>query len=384
MRPVIAGVGMTRVAEIWDTSLRRIAVDAAIQSMENAKLGDPQAIFLSNMMASRLQSQDHLGTLLADELGISGISAMRVEAACASGGAALHAAFLAVRSGVYQKVLVVGAEKMSDRPTEQVTTALMTAEDREYTAFIGASFVGLNALVHRSYMERYGLNEAQMAQLAVLSQNNAVNNPLAQFRIPISVQNVLNSPYIAEPIHLLEAAGIGDGAAAVIVTTEDAAISARVPYVKMLSCSMATDSLRIYERDDLTYFRSVKLAADQACSEAGITPDDMDLIEVHDAFTIVGYLALEGLGIVERGKAPEAVEKRMGLDGRPAVNTLGGLKGRGHPIGATGIYQVAELYSQLIGNAGKNQVEGAKIGAAVNIGGVGTTSTVTVLGGGQE
>jgi len=382
MRPVVAGVGMTEVGERWEEGLMSLSVKASLAAIDSAKVGRPQAVFFSNMMSGRLQAQDHLGAFLADLIGEAGLPAIRIEAACGSGGAAFHAGFSSVLAGLYDTVLVVGAEKMSDCTTEEVTTALMTAEDREYTEFVGTSFVGLNAMVHRLYVEKYGVTEPQMAALSVLGHENAVNNPYAQFRRRVSLEEVLESPYVADPIRLLEAAPMSDGAAAVMLTTEDKAEQAHVPYAQVLSSRVGTDAFRLYEREDLTFFSSVRRAAEEACRDASKTPSDMDIVEVHDAFTVVGYLALDALGVSDRGKSPEMTEGgRFGLTGRPAVNTMGGLKARGHPIGATGLYQVAEVYLQLTGKAGKNQVDRARIGAAVNIGGVGTTSTVTILEG---
>jgi acetyl-CoA C-acetyltransferase len=376
---------MVEVGERWEESLMSLAVNASMKAIDNAKMGPPQAVFFSNMMSGRLQVQDHLGTFLADLLGQVGISSIRVEAACASGGAGFHAGYSAVAAGLYDTVLVCGAEKMSDCSTEEVTTALMTAEDREYTGFTGVTFVGLNALVHRLYTQRYGVTEEQMAALSVLCHENGVNNPYAQFRKKLKVEDVLESPFVADPIRLLMAAPMSDGAAAIVLTTEENAKKAHVPYARVLSSRVGTDAFRLYERDDLTTFHSVRRAAEAAAKDTGKTPSDLDVLEVHDAFTIVGYAALEGLGLSGAGKSPAMVERGdFGLSGRPAVNTMGGLKSRGHPIGGTGIYQIAEVFLQLTGQAGKNQVDGAKLGAAINIGGVGTTSTLTLLEGGVK
>lgn len=385
MKPVIAGVGMVEVGERWDESLMSLSVRASLPALESAKAGSPQAVFFSNMMSGRLQVQDHLGTFLADQLGEAGIAALRIEAACASGGAAFHAGYSAVAAGLYDTVLVLGAEKMSDSSTEEVTTALMTAEDREYTGFVGVSFVGLNAMVHRLYAERYGLSEQQMAALSVLCHENGVNNPYAQFRKKVSLEDVLQSPYIADPIRLLMAAPMSDGAAAVVITSEEKARKAHVPHVRVLASRIGTDAFRLYEREDLTTLRSVRRAAEAAFAETGKGPSDMDVIEVHDAFTIIGYAALEALGVSEAGKSPLMVERGdFSLGRKPTVNTMGGLKARGHPIGGTGIYQIAEVFLQLTGQAGKNQVDRAKLGAAVNIGGVGTTSALTILEGVEQ
>jgi acetyl-CoA C-acetyltransferase len=378
MKPIVVGVGMTKVGEHWDESLKSLAVEASLEAIDSSGL-TPEVIVFSNMMSGRLQVQDHLGTLLADELGLRGLPAVRVEAACASGGVAFHVAYNMIKSGIYKVALVVGAEKMSDTSTEQTTTALMTAEDREYTGFYGASFVSLNALAHRLYMEKFNVSEEEMASLAVLSHENGVNNPFAMYRRKISTKEVLESPYVADPIHLLEAAPISDGAAAVVLASEEVA-KTKSSVVSVEASTVATDAIRYYEREDLLTFESAKKAFMNAVSASKIEKDQIDILELHDAFTIVGYLTLESAGIAERGKAAKLVaSNKFTLSDKPAVNTMGGLKSRGHPIGATGLYQISELYLQLTNNAGKNQVDNAKIGVAFNVGGVGTTTSVSVL-----
>jgi acetyl-CoA acetyltransferase len=218
-----------------------------------------------------------------------------------------------------------------------------------------------------------------MASLAVLSHENGVNNPFAMYRRKISTKEVLESPYVADPIHLLEAAPISDGAAAVVLASEEVA-KTKSSVVSVEASTVATDAIRYYEREDLLTFESAKKAFMNAVSASKIEKDQIDILELHDAFTIVGYLTLESAGIAERGKAAKLVaSNKFTLSDKPAVNTMGGLKSRGHPIGATGLYQISELYLQLTNNAGKNQVDNAKIGVAFNVGGVGTTTSVSVL-----
>ncbi|MBO3762952.1 MAG: thiolase domain-containing protein [Thermoproteota archaeon] len=378
MKPIVAGVGMTKVGEQWSKSLKDLALEASLEAIDSSNL-IPEVVVFSNMMSGRLQAQDHLGTLLVDELGLRGLPAVRVEAACASGGAAFHVAYNMIKSGLYNIALVVGAEKMSDTSTEQTTTALMTAEDREYTGFYGASFVSLNALAHRLYMERFNVSEEEMASLAVLSHENGINNPFAMYRKKISIKEVLESPYVADPIHLLEAAPTSDGAAAVILASEEV-VKSKSYAVSVEASTMATDTIRYYEREDLLTFESAKKAFANAISASKIEKTQIDIIELHDAFTIVGYLTLESTNIVERGKAAKLIaNNKFSLSDKPSVNTMGGLKSRGHPIGATGLFQIAEIYLQLTNNAGKNQVDNAKVGVAFNVGGVGTTTSVSVL-----
>ncbi len=374
MRPVyIAGVALTPIGEHWELSLRDLACEAALKALEKAEVERIDALYVANMGAAPLQSQLHLGALMADALGLYGLPAMRVEAAQASGGVAVHEAYLAVASGLYDSVLVIGVEKMSDALPHEVRSALAMAEDQEYTAYTGVTDVGLCALLHRLYMERYEAKPEEVAALAAISHEHAVGCPHAQYPFRVSVEKILSSPMEADPIHMLECSGIGDGAAALVLTADRGD-------VEIAASTVAVDHFFLTERSDPLILEAVGTASKRAYETAGISPRDIDLVELHDSTTIMGILSLEDLGFVEKGFGARYVsEGNVRRDGELPVNTFGGLKARGNPVGATGVYQVAEIALQLLGEAGRCQVEDAEVGLAENLGGVASTASITIL-----
>ncbi len=382
-RVFIAGVGATRVDEHWDKSLRDLMRESSLKAIQDSGLSkkDIEAIYVGNMSSGFLQGQEHLGSLLATWIGVPGVAAAKVEAACASGGAALHQAYLAVRSGVYDCVLVVGVEKMTDAYTGDVTDALVMAEDQEYVAFTGLSFVALNAFVYWYYMKKYGVRQEDIAYFAVHDHEYAVNNPLAQYPRPITLDEVMKSPLVADPIHLLESAPIGDGSAALVLCSEEKlkALGKDV-HLEIAGSAVATDVFSLHERADPTTLLATVKAARKAFSMASIEPKDVDVLEVHDAFTVLGVIHLEDMGFAKKGEGWRLLkEGQLEKDGDLPTNTMGGLKARGHPVGATGIYQVYEIALQLRGEAGKNQVPDPEVGVAQNVGGVGGTVAVHVV-----
>ena len=374
MRPVyIAGVALTPIGEHWELSLRDLACEAALKALEKAEVERIDALYVANMGAAPLQSQLHLGALMADALGLYGLPAMRVEAAQASGGVAVHEAHLAVASGLYDSVLVVGVEKMSDALPQEVRSALAMAEDQEYTAYTGVTDVGLCALLHRLYMERYEAKPEEIAALAAISHEHAVGCPHAQYPFRVSVERILSSPMEADPIHMLECSGIGDGAAALVLTADRGD-------VEIAASTVAVDHFFLTERGDPLILEAVRAASRRAYETAGISPRDVDLVELHDSTTIMGILSLEDLGFVEKGFGARYVsEGNVRRGGELPVNTFGGLKARGNPVGATGVYQVAEIALQLLGEAGRCQVEDAEVGLAENLGGIASTASITIL-----
>jgi len=379
-RVAILGVGLTEVKEHWDKSLRKLFVEAATAALKDAGLDVNQldAMYVANMSSGYLQGQEHLGSLLSTWLGAKGIPACKIEAACASGGVAFHQAFLAVASGLYDYVLVGGVEKMSDAITSDILTALMMADDQDYIAPTGVTFVGLNALVYRYYMAKYRVRQEDIALMAVHDHEYAANNPYAQFRNRITLDQVLSSPLVADPIHLLESSPIGDGAAALILGPLERSKGEVV--VEVAGSSVATDNLSLQLREDITTMYATIKASREAYRMAKVEPKDVDVIEMHDAFTILGVINLEDLGFAEKGKGVELIkEGEIEIGGKVPSNLFGGLKARGHPVGATGLYQLIEVVWQLRGEAGKNQVEGAEIGLAQNVGGVGSTVSVNIL-----
>lgn len=382
-RVYVAGVGATKIDEHWEVSLRDLMAEASRKAIEDAGLTkkDIQAVFVGNMSSGFLQGQEHLGSLLATWLGIPGVAASKVEAACASGGAAVHSAYLAVKSGVYDCALAVGVEKLTDVPTSDATSALIMAEDQEYVAFAGFSFVALNALVYKMYMKKYGANQEDIALFAVHDHKYAVGNPLAQYPRPVTLEEVLASPPVADPIRLLESAPLGDGSAAVLLCSEEKAKELnRDVLIELAGSAVATDILSLHDRVDLTTLTATVRAKDAAFRQARIDVKDVDVLEVHDAFTVLGVIHLEDLGFASKGEGWRLLkEGQLEKDGKIPTNTMGGLKARGHPVGATGVYQVYDLVVQLRGEAGRNQVPDPEVGVAQNVGGVGGTVVVNVL-----
>jgi acetyl-CoA C-acetyltransferase len=332
------------------------------------------------MMSGFLQNQEHLGALMATALGREGVPAYKVEGACASGGVAINAATKAVLSGLEEIVLVGAVEKMSGYTTPDVTAGLMMAEDRVKVASTGVTFVGLNAMIAREYMHRYNITHESIAQFPVLCHQNALDNPKAQFRKKVGIQDVLQSPLVADPLRLLDCSGIGDGAAALIIAPSDLARKFTDSPIEVAASTVASDTLSLYQRPEITTFEASRRASDRAYGLAGIKPEDVDLVEVHDAFSILGVMALEDLGFAEKGLGTRLLDEgECARDGKLPTNSFGGLKARGHPVGASGAYQVSELTLQLKNEAGKCQVPRAEVGLAQSVGGIGSTVAIHIL-----
>ena len=377
---VIIGVGQTRVEEHWGRSLRHLAHDAVMAAMRDADIETADALYVGNMLSGELGGQEHLGALVADFIGLRGIEAFKVEAACASGAAALRVGMFAVSSGMHEIVMVCGVEKMTDAVGDEVTSGLAMAADQEYEVSQGISFVGLNALLMRRYMHQYEVKHEHFAGFAVNAHKNGANNPNAMFQSPIKAETYLKASMIADPINLMDSSPVCDGAACLILAPAEHYRSKAKAHI--LASAVATDSLAIHDRRDPLTMDAVALSSQKAYAQARITPADIDLFEVHDAFTIMAALSLEASGFAPMGRGVcMAADGEIGIDGRLPISTMGGLKARGHPVGATGVYQVAEVVTQLTGTAGKNQVQGARIGMAQNIGGSGATVITHILGG---
>jgi len=378
MNITVAGTGMTKFGELWAASprcLAGIAVSAAIKDSEIEKKSI-QGIFVANMLSGMLGMQGHLGALFAEELGLSGIPAYTVEGACASGGLAVHAGIMSILSGQYDTVLVLGVEKMTDHKPELVSSALMGAGSNE-ERLAGATFPGLYAILARSHMEKYGTTEQQLASVAVKNHFHASLNPLAQFSHPITIEQVMRSSCVADPLRLLDCSPVTDGAAAIILTKQNKKSS-----VHIIASQIATDSLGLAGRKSLTELVATKQASAQAFVQAGVERKDIDLAEVHDCFTIAEILAIEDMGFGKKGEVGTLMEQgayTLGTAERIVVNSSGGLKGCGHPIGATGVKQIVEITNQLRGVCGKRQVKNAKVGLAHNVGGSGATAVVHIL-----
>jgi len=385
MRSVsIIGIACTKFGERWDVSLRDMIAEAGVMAIEDAKItGDQiEALFVGNMSGGRFVEQEHIGALIADCAGLSRlhIPSTRVEAACASGGLALRQGVLAVASGYHDIVIAAGVEKMTDVSSGTAADALASAADREWECFFGATFPALYAMMAKLHMRRFGTTHDQMAQVAVKNHHHACFNPVAQYHMEIAIEDVDKSPMVADPLHVLDCSPISDGAAAVVlVPTEKAKRFADTP-IRIVASAQASDTLALHDRRDLTTLDATVHAARQAFAQAKIEPRQVDVAEVHDCFTIAEILAIEDLGFVEKGQGGPATEEGMtALGSELPINTSGGLKACGHPVGATGIKQAYEIALQLRGEAGRRQVDEAEIGLTHNVGGSGGTALVHIL-----
>lgn len=380
MREVaIIGAGMTEFGELWEVSFRQLMVEAGVRAIEDANVDGKQidAMYVGNMSAGQFIRQEHIASLIADHAGLTPIPCTRVEAACASGGVALRQAFIAVASGVHEVVVAAGIEKMTDVLGERATEALATAGDQEWEAYVGATFPGLYALMARRHMHEFGTTEEQMAMVAVKNHRNACLNPYAQYHTEIDVDKVLRSAPVALPLKLLDCSPITDGAACVILAPAERARRFTDTPIRIVGTGQASDTLSLHDRPTLTGLQASVRAARIAYEMARVTPRDIDLAEVHDCFTIAEIMAIEDLGFCEKGEGGKLTEEgETELDGRIPINPSGGLKGKGHPVGATGIAQAVEMVQQLRGEAGRRQVKGAEIGLAHNVGGSGGTAAV--------
>ena len=381
MRKVsIIGIGQVKIAESWDKSIKHLAYDAISAAVADAGVTHVDALYVSNMISGQISQQMHLGAQIADFSGYKGIEAYTIEAACASGGAAVRSGIFAIASGAQEVVVVCGVEKMTDSLGDRVTGALATAADTEFEVDQGASFVAINALLMQRYLYENKVPHDAFAQFAVNAHQNALSNPNAMFQFPVSAERYKSSAMIAPPINIMDSSPICDGAAAVVLVASDVAHKYTSKAVQVLASASATDSLALHDRHDMLAMKAVELSAKKAYNQAGIGPDDIDLFEVHDAFTIMSTLSLEASGFAERGQGYRlALDNEIAPDKRVPICTMGGLKARGHPVGATGVYQIVEVVTQLRGEAGKTQVPGAKIGMAQNIGGSGATVVTHIL-----
>ncbi len=382
MRDVaVLGVGMGKWGELWEKSHRKVWTEAALAAIEDAGVERVDALYVGCMSGGLFVGQEHLGALLADELGMGPIPGTRVESACASGGLAFRQAVLAVASGAHDVVLASGVEKMTDVDGNAATYALSTAADQEYECFHGITFPGLYAMMARVHMHQYGTTRRELAEVAVKNHAHGALNPRAQFPMTVTAEQVEGAAMVADPLRLLDCSPITDGAAAAIVVPLDKVkeLGKGTP-VRVAASAHATDSIALHDRKDLAWLASTHRAAELAYEAAGIGPGDLSFCEVHDCFTISEIMVIEALGIAERGKGGAAAGSGMtALGGRTPVNPSGGLKSKGHAVGATGVAQVVEITEQLRGASGPRQVDGAHWALAQNMGGTGASSVVHVF-----
>lgn len=377
MRQVaILGVGQTPIREHWGLSIRDLAVAAGRAALEDAGIAKVDAIYVGNMTSGSLNRQRQLGALVADHLSQLEAEAVRMEAACGSAGSAFRQGIAAVASGDFEAVLAIGVEKMTETGGKEVTAALAEAADAEYEVIHGVTFVGLNALIMRRYMHEYGYRHEDFAPFALNAHANGTKNPNAIFRQPISQSEYEKGRVVADPISLYDASPIGDGAAALLLVPAEKAPQA----VRVIGSASVVDTLAIHDRQDPLWLEAAEKSANKVYQQAGIGPDEVDLFEAHDAFSIIAALSLEACGFAERGEGVRLGQERAIMPGgRIPISTMGGLKARGHPVGATGLYQLAEATLQLRGEAGDAQLDGVRLAMAQNIGGSGATVVTHVL-----
>jgi len=373
---------MSQWGEVWRKSLRQLFVDAALEAINNSGVDRLDSLYVGCMSSGLFVGQEHVGALMADYLGMPGLPALRVESACASGGLAVRQAFIEVACGMSEIIMAAGVEKMTDCSGSDATFALATAADQEYEVFHGATFPGLYAMMAHAHMDEYGTTREMLSAVSVKNHKNGAKNPAAQYPFEVTPEQVAKSVMIADPLRILDCSPITDGAAAVIVTTEEVAKKLGKPYIKVLGSGAATDYMQLAQRDDMTTIKAATLAAGRALKMAGKTIKDVQFAEVHDCFTIAEIVLLESIGLYEPGKAgPATLAGETALDGKFPVNSSGGLKSKGHPVGATGVAQVVEVYKQLTGQAENGrQISGSpKIGMTQNMGGSGASSVVHIM-----
>ncbi|MBU0527567.1 thiolase domain-containing protein [Candidatus Micrarchaeota archaeon] len=377
----IIGAGMTKFGENWEQGFRELVVEAGVKALTDAGIsGDAiDAGYIGTMASGRLIGQEHIGGLIADYMGLNPIPITRVEGACASGSLALRQGVMAVASGMHDIVVVGGVEKMTELGVNTVSDILGGAGDQEWELFLGATFPAIYALMARRHMEDFGTTEEMMASVAVKNHKHGVHNKYAQFPREISMEQVLGSKMIADPLKVFDCSPITDGAAGVILAPMDMAESFTKKPIEITASAQASDTIALHSRQSLTGLRATQVAAKKAFEMAKVTPKDINLAEVHDCFTIAEIMAIEDIGFFEKGKGGQA-----SLDGRTAIgaeipiNTSGGLKACGHPVGATGVKQAVECVWQLRGEAEGRQVKDANVALSHNVGGSGATAVVHI------
>lgn len=382
-RVAIAGVGMAKFGELWDKNLRDITLEAGMYTIFDAGVpgSDIDGMVIGNMSAGRFTGQEHLGAQAVDLSGLGDIPAYSVEAACASGGAAVRQAYMSIKSGEHDVMLVLGSEKMSDVNQTEAMNTISVASDWEWEGMFGATFPALYAFMARRHMMEYGTTEEHLALPTVKNHANAAHNEFAQFQRAVPIEVVMRSGMLADPLRVLHSAPITDGAAGLVMCREDLVKKYTDTPVFIEASAQRTDTLALHDRKSITTFNSVVSSTNAALQEASLELKDIDVLELHDSFSIGEIMLTEDVGIAKKGEGGKALEEGItNIGGKFPVNPSGGLKARGHPIGATGVAQIVELTLQLRGDADKRQVDGAEKGLAVNIGGTGATSIVHIIG----
>jgi len=366
MRDVaIISVGYTRVSEHWEKSLKGLFVEASLKALESAGLStrSVDGIYVANALSGCIQGQTNLANVLADSLGLYDKFAISIDAGGASGALAIHEAYKDVAHGIRDLVLVCGVEKMSEASSQEIISALMSVQDQERFKYTGVTIHSLAALIYKTYLKRYGARQEDVALMSVVDHEHALTCSHAQYPFKLSVEAIMDSAFLAEPIRVLEAPSPGDGAAAIVMCSHEMAKELGLPHVRIAASVVARDRLDLMEREDLLAMRALVEASQRAYERANIKPSDLSFAELYDDYSVMGVIALEKLGLCGPGEGVELLKSgEVKLKGSIPVNTFGGLKARGAPLGAIGVYQAAEAFLQLTNNAGPNQVKGARIG----------------------
>lgn len=378
---VIAGIGQIPVGEHWDLSLRNISAKAILAAKKDAGGLVPEAIYIGNLIAPVASHQSNLGALVTDNVSLEGIESYTVEAAEASSAAAFRLAYLAVASGWVDIAMALGLEKYTDLAGNDMDDPTRLVMDYDYEIYTGQTLTSQAGILMQRYLhESPNADRMAFSAFAQIGHANAVNNPNAMYRKAIKPELYEKSPVISSPLKMLDVSPYGDGAAALILTTPEIAKNVQHPLVRIIGSDIATDTLALHDRPDPLAFRAAGISAANACAQAGIMPKDVDLFELHDAFSIFGVLSLEAAGFAPRGEGWKfGLDNRLSLKGELPVSTMGGLKARGYPLGATGAYQLVEAVTQLRGDAGENQVPNARLALVQSLGGPASTAVTHVL-----
>ena len=378
---IVAGIGQTSVGEHWDTSLRELAFYAIEAAQKDAAGINPQALFVGNMLAPMVSGQAHLGALIADFAGMRGIEAYTTEAAGASGAAALRAGYLAIKSGFVDSVLVVGVEKMTDKVGPEVESAIATSLDGDYEAVQGLTPVAQAALLMQRYIHEYQVPRDAFGGFPIVAHANGAGNPNAMFRRVIKAELYNRAGMVSDPLNMFDAAPDADGAAAMILTRPDLLPTNRdQPQVRIAGSSVATDTLALHDRPDPLDFRAVRLSIERARYQANINIQEINFFELYDAYSIFAALSLEAAGFADQGQGWQLTQEgALSLTGSIPIATMGGLKARGNPWGATGVYQAVEAVLQLRGQANENQIPGARVGLVQSLGGPASTAITHIF-----
>ena len=383
MRAVtVAGIGKTAFGVFPSLGLRSLALAAIEEALADAAFTprDIQAFYLGNFAGPAFSGQNHLAPFVAAAAGLNGIPCTRIENACASGGSAFFHAWQSVASGIYDRVLVAGVEKMTSQTTARTTEILAEAGDMSGEGAAGATFPSLFAMIARRHMYEYGTTREQLAAVSLKNHANGALNPLAHMRKNITLEQALAGRIISDPLTIFDCSLISDGAAAVVLAAEGAGAKNNHG-VRVLACAQSSDCVGLEARSDITTMPAITDAARQAYEASGLGPGDIQFAEVHDCFTIAEIVASEDLGFVQKGEGgPFAEAGCSAPDGRLPINRSGGLKSKGHPVGATGVGQICDVAQQLRGEAGTRQLLRHSVGLAQNLGGSGATCVVTILG----